>query len=208
MPHIDTKTILILSSLPLISGLIGYVTNRIALWMLFHPRREKRFIGFSFHGLVPSHQKELAHSVAETVTSHLVTPETVADRLQDERVHEALVRGLSDYGRRYVADLLDSLPSAVLILLPRDIEDKINRRLEKSARKRLPEFVQQIAPAVAQELDFAPAIESEVAGYPPEKVEEMVRNIARKELRAIEMWGGVLGFIIGLLQSAVIFFLR
>ena len=38
-------------------------------------------------------------------------------------------------------------------------------------------------------------------------LEQMVLAIAKSELRAIEILGGVIGFVIGLVQAAVTFFL-
>lgn len=207
MLDMNVKTLTVLCSLPVISGLIGYVTNRLALWMLFHPRREMRFMGVSFHGLVPSRQPEIARSVAATVTGQLVTPAIIAEKLQDERVQQALVRGLSDYTRRYVADFMDALPAPVLLLLPRDAEDAINKKIENYARRHLPEIVTRVAPAVAAELDLAAAVETRVAAYPPHELEAIVKKLANRELRAIELWGGVLGFIIGLAQALLAHFL-
>ena len=208
MGELGPREILVLASLPLVSGFVGHLTNRVALWMLFRPRRERRLLGLSFHGLLPSRQGELARSVAATVTAHLLTPETVAEKLQEERVREALLAGLLAHARRYVADLLDGLPAPVLMLLPRDVEDRINRELEKHARRRLPELAAELAPVVARELELAPAIERRIASYPPEKLEAMVKDIARRELAAIELWGGVLGFLIGLMQAAALLLLR
>ena len=43
--------------MPLIGGLIGWITNALAIWMLFHPYHEKKFLGLRVPftpGLIPS----------------------------------------------------------------------------------------------------------------------------------------------------------
>jgi hypothetical protein len=40
----------ILFLLPFIAALIGWMTNYIAVKMLFHPKEPKKFIGITFHG--------------------------------------------------------------------------------------------------------------------------------------------------------------
>ena len=58
--------------LPLIGGVIGLVTNYIAVKMIFRPLKRRRILFVPFHGLVPRRQKELAKSIGKVVGSHLV----------------------------------------------------------------------------------------------------------------------------------------
>ena len=47
-------------------------------------------------------------------------------------------------------------------------------------------------------------IYEKIADYDIRRLERIVKQIARKELRRIEALGGILGFIIGCVQVAVI----
>lgn len=63
-----------------VGGLIGYLTNWLAIKMLFWPLREKRLWGWRVPftpGLIPKKRGKLAESLGETVASHLVTPATL-----------------------------------------------------------------------------------------------------------------------------------
>jgi uncharacterized membrane protein YheB (UPF0754 family) len=62
----DYKIILISA---IIGFLIGYLTNKLALYMLFHPRKEI----FGFQGIIPKRKEKLANSISENI--HLVFPE-------------------------------------------------------------------------------------------------------------------------------------
>ena len=53
-----------------VGAIIGYVTNYIAIWMLFHPYEEKRILGMRLPftpGLIPARQKEIAEKVAKNI---------------------------------------------------------------------------------------------------------------------------------------------
>ncbi len=50
-------------------------------------------------------------------------------------------------------------------------------------------------------------IESKINAFPFEKLEEIILEIAKKELKHIEVLGGVLGLMIGLVQGLVIIML-
>lgn len=75
---------------PIIVGaVIGYITNWLAIKMLFRPHKEMRFLGFKIPftpGLIPKEKDRIAKSVGETVGNHLLSPEMIIDSLNDEEV--------------------------------------------------------------------------------------------------------------------------
>lgn len=76
--------------IPVIVGaVIGYITNWLAIKMLFRPYTEKRFFGFKIPftpGLIPKERERIAKSVGETVGNHLLSPEMIVDSLGNDEV--------------------------------------------------------------------------------------------------------------------------
>ncbi len=70
---------------PIIGAIIGYVTNWIAVKMLFRPRKEVRVFGkrdFPFTpGVIPRGQARLAKAVGNVVETQLLTPEYMGEKL-------------------------------------------------------------------------------------------------------------------------------
>lgn len=65
---------------PLLGAIIGYVTNAIAIRMLFRPLTEKRVFGVRIPltpGLIPRERGDLAESMARMVSTELLTEEAV-----------------------------------------------------------------------------------------------------------------------------------
>ena len=75
---------------------IGYVTNALAIRMLFRPYREVRFLGLRFHGMIPRRKADIAGTVSRTVVSELLKEESVALRIGGPEVRGA-VRELVSY---------------------------------------------------------------------------------------------------------------
>ena len=196
--------IISLASIPIIAGFIGWLTNKIALFMLFRPRKETSIAGVKLQGVIPRRQPEIASAIANTISTHLVNQTAIEQEISKPEVHEALLNGLMDYGRRYIAECIGGLPGPVRVVVTATIEDQMTRRLRKEAEEHLPKLMQEVAPALASNVDFRARIEKEIAGYPAERLEGMIREIAGRELRSIEIWGGVLGFIIGLIQVVIV----
>jgi len=70
---------------PLLGAIIGYVTNRIAIRMLFRPLRPWRVLGLRVPltpGIIPAKRGELATRMGEMVGSHLLTGEDVRQALE------------------------------------------------------------------------------------------------------------------------------
>jgi uncharacterized membrane protein YheB (UPF0754 family) len=73
----------------LVGAVIGYITNWLAIKMLFRPHEEKRFLGFKVPftpGLIPKERYRMAKSVGETVGTHLLSRETLVDALCSPKV--------------------------------------------------------------------------------------------------------------------------
>src|SRR5262245_15422194 len=71
-----------LAWLPLITAFIGWLTNFVAIRMLFRPRVEQRFLGFRWQGLIPRRQAEVAKSTAEIIEAELLNQHVVRAQLQ------------------------------------------------------------------------------------------------------------------------------
>lgn len=78
---------------PLVGGIIGYITNDLAIRMLFRPRKAL-YIG-RFHipftpGLIPSQQGRIAQSIGEVVSQQLLNEETLRQTLLSEGTLDTL----------------------------------------------------------------------------------------------------------------------
>lgn len=72
---------------PVVGGFIGYLTNRIAIRMLFRPLKAWKVAGLRIPmtpGVIPSKRFELAGNMGEVVGDHLLTSEEVGKGLQHE----------------------------------------------------------------------------------------------------------------------------
>ncbi|WP_050608380.1 DUF445 family protein [Clostridium niameyense] len=77
----------------LIGGIIGYLTNYIAIKMLFRPYEEKRFLGIKIPftpGLIPKEKSRIAKSVGEVIGEHLLSTETIVNSLCSESINNKL----------------------------------------------------------------------------------------------------------------------
>ncbi len=101
---------------PLIGAFIGYLTNRVAIRMLFRPLK-KWYVG-PFHlpmtpGVIPSKRYELAENIGEMVGEHLLTSSEIGNGLQKRAFQDHLSRLLEEKLASFMQRDLGPLPSLI-----------------------------------------------------------------------------------------------
>lgn len=196
-PHtLDLPTLLFLASLPLISALIGWLTNKVAIFMLFHPRKRRPLLG---QGLIPRRQPELASRAGELVEERLLQRHVLRAEIAKMDLRPALEDAVSQTIRGGMAERLKQLP-----LIGGFVNAQTIALLEKIAREEIrrrgPMLAEAAGKAAEEHLDIRKLVKTQVASLDLDELEAAINRIARSELRHIELLGGVLGFIVGLVQ--------
>jgi uncharacterized membrane protein YheB (UPF0754 family) len=68
-----------------VSGLIGFLTNWLAVTMLFRPRRPRPLLG---QGLVPAQRDRIAHRLATAVSEELVSEAIIKEKIRESGLVE------------------------------------------------------------------------------------------------------------------------
>jgi len=130
------NTILLFVIPPIAGAIIGFVTNVIAIRMLFRPLKEVRILGIRLPftpGILPRQRKTLALSIGSMVERELLTPEILRERLSRDDVKEKIKQAIS----RITKDILEKTPG--------DLSLKIGES-ENFITKRLPSAIENIYP--------------------------------------------------------------
>jgi len=173
---------------PLIGGLIGWITNALAIWMLFHPYEEKRILGVKVPftpGLIPSRLRDLAVSVALTVKDHVFTAEEVERLLKELKLDDLVAHELT----KNLPSPLDNWSRPFVTKFFQEKLANIGRGLSGEMRQEVEERLQQLV------------LDRILDNFDPQQVEEVVRKVASRELRYITLFGGLLGALIGAVQA-------
>ena len=100
---------------PVAGAIIGYVTNALAIKMLFRPLNEIRFLGFRLPftpGILPRERRKLADSIGGMVERELLTPVVLRERLGAIDIRGKIESTLGSYTtqllNRPLADLYES----------------------------------------------------------------------------------------------------
>jgi uncharacterized membrane protein YheB (UPF0754 family) len=184
-------------SLPIVAAVIGWGTNVIAIRMLFWPRRPIRILGWEFLGVLPKRRLEIAQSIGEVLNDDLLPTDELLEAVNTPETR-----------RRVAALITESLTEKIHRFVPRFImehaEDKIRHHLEEAVGSEIESLFAQLSADLGQELKenrlLASLVETKLSSFDLLHLEQLVLKVAKNELRYIEIFGAVIGLVIGLVQ--------
>lgn len=190
--------------IPVISALIGYITNVVAIKLLFWPKKPINLGIFKLQGLLPKRQAEIATSVGELVEEQLLSLDEVFDEVDTPEMHAKMVDKISEVLKERLTSIIPSfLPSKVTKV----IADNLIRVLRQEAPNIIKQVINSAREYVTEEIKISVIVEDKINDFDLDELEEMITGISSTEIRFIELLGGILGFIIGLVQLAFIHFI-
>jgi len=123
------KTVLLFTIPPLAGAVIGFITNVVAIRMLFRPLKEIRFLGLKLPftpGILPKHRRRLAQNIGEMVERELLTPEILRLRLEREDIRALIKNAVSSFSEK----ILEKTPGLLLEGREDILTQKITNALE------------------------------------------------------------------------------
>ncbi len=188
----------------LIGAMIGWVTNFIAVKMLFRPYKEMNFIFFKIQGLLPKRKNQIGEGIAEVVDKELISIKDIISKISPEDIEEnigVIVDKILE--SRLKEEIVKNFPMVAFFLSDSMLE-KIKGIIRESILDNKDEMITVFAKYLENNVDIKSIIVSKVNAFSLEKVEEIITTLAKKELKHIEYIGAVLGGVIGLVQFAVV----
>lgn len=189
--------------IPVISAFIGWITNLVAIKMLFHPRNPRRFLGITFQGIFPKRQKQFAEKLGKIVSNEFLSFDDIEQKISNPDNLKKIMPMIENH----VDDFLRSRLSNELPLISMFIGDKTIQKLKDAFMKEIeilfPTVMKQYASNLKTDLDIENIVITKVSGFSSDKLEELLYQIMSKEFRFVEIIGGIIGFLIGSVQVLI-----
>jgi uncharacterized membrane protein YheB (UPF0754 family) len=216
----DSET-LSLITIPLFTGVIGYIINWTGVWMLFHPIR---FAGFrmpglaALAGLLPRKLQEIPGIMHGGVGWQGVVPSRAA-----KMGSIAVDKGIAKLGRLsefYEQLNPDKIAEHILATSQRDIRDVVERIMQREhgqlwndlpprvreavharVQQQLPDIVRELTDEIARNIDQLADVKLMVIRQMeanPELANRVFLDVGKRELRLMVNFGFVFGFVLGI----------
>ncbi|MET4024749.1 MULTISPECIES: DUF445 domain-containing protein [Marinobacter] len=185
--------------LPVGGFAIGFITNWIAINLIFAPLRPRRVLFWRIQGLFLRRQEQISDTWARLVAEELITVEKVADAMINGQ-HGARTRAIIQKHLRPMLDnsMVMKLAAQVTVGMTgyTDLKRVMNQKAVIATRDVFndPAFNKERAPIVAG------VLAGQMKSLRPEEFQDILRPAFREEELQLMFVGGLFGAVAGLIQ--------
>jgi len=190
--------------LPIIAAWIGWITNYLAIKMLFYPHNPKKIVGLTFHGVFPKRQAQIAEKLGDLVANELFSIRDISNKIEELSTQP---EALDEVGKRIEKTIRGKLISS-FPMLSMFLSDEMIEKVTNLFKGELEDFLRESARGLAfkmeESVNVQALVRDKVQTFSSNKIEELLVDFMKQEFRFIEKIGAVLGFLIGVIQVILI----
>ena len=186
-----------------ISATIGWITNWVAIKMLFRPHKEINFGLFKIQGLIPKRRAEIGSGIANIIQNELISVKDVISNIDrgefSKRLDSSIDKVLEKNLKAKVKEKFPVLQMFFTDRMAKDVSNTIKDIIMENQEK-----IFEIFSNYAEEnINFEVIISDKISNFSLDKLEEIITLLAKKELKHIEVIGAILGGLIGVAQYLI-----
>ena len=192
--------------IPLISAFIGWVTNWVAIKMLFHPRDPKKILGITFQGIFPKRQLQFAEKLGKVISNELVSFNDIEQKVTNPGNIKKIMPVVEEHIEYFLKEKLKEKMPMIAMFLGEQTITQFKGIFIEELEELFPVMMKSYMATLQTELDLEQMVIEKVSKFSSDKFENILNQIMAKEFKFIELIGAVLGFLIGILQVAITYF--
>lgn len=189
--------------IPFISAFIGWITNRIAIKMLFHPREPKNILGLTIQGIFPKRQKQFAEKLGKLVSDELLSFKDIESRIINPENLKKILPMIEAHVNEFLRVKLSKEMPFISMFIGDKTIDSLKNIFMQELEIIFPQLLEGYMTNLKNELDLEKIVIEKVSGFSSDKLEQILNQIMSKEFQFVEIIGAVLGFLIGLFQVLI-----
>lgn len=195
-----TNELIRLVLLIVIGGLIGYITNKVAIKMLFRPVNPINLGLFTLQGVFPKRKDQMAISLADTIEKELLSKDVIMEKLLNPERIESLKTVIK---KTLIERITKMIPPMFRMFMGDNPEQMVRNLINDQGDKILDELVETIKNESLDNLNIREIVKDRIDQLDFVEFERIIFGLMSRELRFVEVIGLFLGALIGLLQFAV-----
>ena len=191
--------------LAIIGGLIGYITNVIAIKLIFRPINPIKIPIFNIEivGMIPKRKSAIAKNIGEIISDQFLSIDEIIDSMITIEDKENITNYIKLKVKLILNEKMTLIPSTIKSL----VQNYVAEIIEDEIRQSIDELCEEIIIKANNRINIKEMVETKINELDLYELEEIILTIVKKELRHIEVLGLILGFLIGIIQGIVTIFI-
>ena len=191
--------------LAIIGGLIGYITNVIAIKLIFRPINPIKIpiLNIEIIGMIPKRKTEIATNIAKVVEEQFISVDEITDNIITEQDKQHIIDYIKVRVKLILSEKMTLIPSTIRNL----VQNYVSEIIEDEIREGLDELSEEMIIKTKNRINIKEIIENKINELDLYELETIILQIVKNELRHIEVLGLILGFFIGIVQGIITIFI-
>lgn len=191
--------------LAVIGGLIGYITNVIAIKLIFRPINPIKIpiLNIEIIGMIPKRKTEIATNIAKVVEEQFISVDEITDNIITEQDKRHIIDYIKVRVKLILSEKMTLIPSTIRNL----VQNYVSEIIEDEIREGIDELSEEMIIKTKNRINIKEIIEDKINELDLYELETIILQIVKNELRHIEVLGLILGFFIGIVQGIITIFI-
>jgi uncharacterized membrane protein YheB (UPF0754 family) len=214
-----SQSTLALLTVPIVTGVIGYVTNWTGVLMLFYPVRFRgwrvpglqtvvRMLphriqqipgvmvgGIGWQGIVPSRAAKMGSLAVDSGIAKIGRPSEFFNQLEPDKIAEQIIVS----ARQDLPNVVDGIMEREQPRLWQELPAQIKQMIEGRVLAQLPDVVHDLTGEIGENIEQLVDIKLMVIRrFDPELANRVFLDMGQRELTFIKNFGFVFGFVLGI----------
>ncbi|MCB1180180.1 MAG: DUF445 family protein [Leptospiraceae bacterium] len=189
-------------TLPLQGVVVGYLTNFLALEMIFRPYEEKRyFLFFKYQGLFLKRQDEVSRSYAKFVAENILTARNILEEILYGKAADAVFNIIQNSAIQAVENTASFAQPVISMTVGREKYTMIRSEIVRRMMAIAPKSIERIEDYVTKAMDLEETMYFRMKKLSPQEFESVLRSAFQEDELLLILVGAALGAMVGLGQS-------
>jgi uncharacterized membrane protein YheB (UPF0754 family) len=189
--------------LPVGGLIVGYLTNVLALKMIFSPVHPIKFLGFKIQGLFITRQKEVSQGYAKLIADNIMTMDNVFTEMFNGAGADQLIGIIEKHSQEGIDKTAGFNSALIKFTSGTDTYDEIKKTVISRFIDAAPKQVNLVFDYAKQALDVEETLSSKMSSLPPSDFVNFLRPVFQEDEWKLIGIGALLGMVAGLLQYLI-----
>ena len=191
--------------LAVIGGLIGYITNVIAIKLIFRPINPIKIpiLNIEIIGLIPKRKVEIATNIGTIIEDQFLSVDEIIDDMITHKDKQDIIDYIKVKINLMLNEKMTLIPSTIRSLA----QNYISEIIEEEIREAIDDVSEEIISKAKSRINIKEIVENKINELDLYELESIILQIVINELKHIEILGFILGLFIGVIQGIITIFI-
>ena len=196
-----------LAIIPFSAALIGWLTNKLAIWMTFYPLERTGFTIAYWQGIIPSRAAKMAGISVDLMVGKLIDLNAIFNKIKPEIIIEKLYPTLEPISVEMMDKILLEKMPLPWFFLPTDLKEYFF----KNAKKEIPHTIEATIKDIQDNIETIFDVKSMIIQQLEQDkalLNEIFLSCGEREFKFLEHSGLYFGFLFGLIQMILWYYIQ